>query len=113
MPPRSPWMNDNPKKPLTITLTGMFTFAQDEWEQLMRQFLVASRISDTPPLARGPQLPEGDSKLPRLAFSVKETAGILGISEKTVANHLSHIFTKTQSENRAAATAFALRAGLA
>jgi len=84
MPPRSPWMNDNPKKPLTITFTGMFTFAQDEWEQLMRQFLVASRISDTPPLARGPQLPEGDSKLPRLAFSVKETAGILGISEKTV-----------------------------
>ena len=36
----------------------------------------------------------------------------LGISEKTVANHLSHIFAKTASENRAAATAFAIRHGL-
>lgn len=33
----------------------------------------------------------------------------LGISEKTVANHLTRIFAKTASENRAAATAFAIR----
>lgn len=33
----------------------------------------------------------------------------LHLSEKTVANHLTHIFEKTGSENRAAATAFAIR----
>jgi DNA-binding CsgD family transcriptional regulator len=43
----------------------------------------------------------------------RQIAGELGLSEKTVANHLSHIFMKTDSENRAAATAFAIRNGLA
>ncbi|GAC1389443.1 MAG: hypothetical protein NVS4B11_03590 [Ktedonobacteraceae bacterium] len=43
----------------------------------------------------------------------RQIAQELGISEKTVANHLSHIFNKTSSENRAAATAFAIRHGLA
>src|SRR5258705_12530703 len=75
-------MNNNPKKQLSITFTGIFTFAQDEVEQLMQQFLVACRAAEMPPQARGPQVPEGDRKL--LAFSVKETAGILGISQKTV-----------------------------
>jgi len=37
----------------------------------------------------------------------------LGLSEKTIANHLTHIFEKTSSENRAAAAAFAIRHGLA
>jgi DNA-binding CsgD family transcriptional regulator len=37
----------------------------------------------------------------------------LKISEKTVAHHLTHIFNKTSSENRAAAVAFAIRHGLA
>ncbi len=77
-------MNDNPKKPVIITFTGMFTFAQDELEQLMQQLLVASRTSDTPPQARDLKVTEDDGKLPRLAFSVNETAGILGISQKTV-----------------------------
>jgi DNA-binding NarL/FixJ family response regulator len=36
----------------------------------------------------------------------------LVVSEKTVATHLTHIFNKTNSENRAAATAFAIRHGL-
>jgi predicted ATPase/DNA-binding CsgD family transcriptional regulator len=36
----------------------------------------------------------------------------LVLSEKTVANHLTHIFIKTASENRAAATAFAIHQGL-
>lgn len=42
-----------------------------------------------------------------------EIALELKISEKTVAHHLTHIFNKTGSENRAAATAFAIRRGLA
>ncbi len=36
----------------------------------------------------------------------------LVLSEKTVATHLTHIFNKTNSENRAAAVAFAMRHGL-
>jgi predicted ATPase/DNA-binding CsgD family transcriptional regulator len=42
-----------------------------------------------------------------------EIAMELKISEKTVAHHLTHIFNKTSSDNRAAATAFAIRHGLA
>lgn len=43
----------------------------------------------------------------------REIARELCISEKTVANHLSHIFNKTTCENRAAVVAFAMRHGLA
>jgi predicted ATPase/class 3 adenylate cyclase/DNA-binding CsgD family transcriptional regulator len=42
-----------------------------------------------------------------------EIAEELRLSEKTIAHHLTHIFNKTTSENRAAATAFAIRHGLA
>lgn len=37
----------------------------------------------------------------------------LGLSGKTIAHHLTHIFNKTNSENRASAAAFAIRHGLA
>ena len=42
-----------------------------------------------------------------------EIAQELGLSGKTIAHHLTHIFNKTTSENRAAAAAFAIRHGLA
>ena len=42
-----------------------------------------------------------------------EIAQELGISEKTIAHHLTHIFNKTTSENRASAAAYAIRHGLA
>jgi DNA-binding CsgD family transcriptional regulator len=42
-------------------------------------------------------------------MSNRQIARELRISEKTVANHLTHIFAKTESENRAAAAAFAIR----
>jgi len=42
-----------------------------------------------------------------------EIAQQLGLSEKTIAHHLTHIFNKTTSENRASAAAFAIRHGLA
>jgi DNA-binding CsgD family transcriptional regulator len=45
--------------------------------------------------------------------STRQIARTLVLSEKTVTNHLTHIFTKTASENRAAATAFAFHHGLA
>lgn len=42
-----------------------------------------------------------------------EIAEELGLSEKTIAHHLTHIFNKTTCENRASAVAFAFRHGLA
>jgi DNA-binding CsgD family transcriptional regulator len=42
-----------------------------------------------------------------------EIARELGLSEKTIAHHLTHIFNKTSSDNRAAAAAFAVHHGLA
>jgi DNA-binding CsgD family transcriptional regulator len=41
-----------------------------------------------------------------------QIAQVLRLSEKTVTNHLTHIFNKTACDNRAAATAFAIRHGL-
>ena len=52
-------------------------------------------------------------KLVTCGKSNSQIAHELVISEKTVINHLTHIFNKTNSENRAAATAFAIRHGLA
>jgi DNA-binding CsgD family transcriptional regulator len=43
----------------------------------------------------------------------REVAQALVLSENTVARHLTSIFAKTGAENRAGATAFALRHGLA
>ncbi len=45
-------------------------------------------------------------------LSNSQIARELVLSEKTVAAHLTHIFNKTNSENRAAAAAFAIRNGL-
>jgi DNA-binding CsgD family transcriptional regulator len=45
--------------------------------------------------------------------SNRQIAQALVLSEKTVINHLTSIFNKTCTENRAAATAFAIRHGLA
>jgi DNA-binding NarL/FixJ family response regulator len=42
----------------------------------------------------------------------REIAQDLVLSERTVINHLSHIFSKTGAENRAGATAYAIRHGL-
>jgi DNA-binding NarL/FixJ family response regulator len=52
-------------------------------------------------------------KLVALGKSNRQIAQDLGLSEKTVTNYLTHIFNKTTCENRAAATAFAIRHGLA
>jgi DNA-binding CsgD family transcriptional regulator/tetratricopeptide (TPR) repeat protein len=46
-------------------------------------------------------------------LSNREIAERLVLSERTVVNHVSHIFEKTGVENRAGATAFAFRFGLA
>jgi DNA-binding CsgD family transcriptional regulator/tetratricopeptide (TPR) repeat protein len=60
-------------------------------------------------------LTESEVKVLQLVVQGKTNRQIaqgLALSEKTVANHLTHIFNKTTSENRAAAAAFAIRHGL-
>jgi DNA-binding CsgD family transcriptional regulator/tetratricopeptide (TPR) repeat protein len=61
-------------------------------------------------------LSEREAEVLRLVVAGKsnrEIAQELVLSEKTVANHLTSIFTKTGAQGRAAATAFAVRHGLA
>lgn len=52
-------------------------------------------------------------KLVTQGKSNRQIAQTLCLTEKTVTNHLTHIFNKTGCENRAAAATFALRHGLA
>lgn len=77
-------------------------------------------LSHHPGNPTSPSLPanltEREAAVLKLVASGKSTRQIaytLVLSEKTVTNHLTHIFNKTASENRAAATAFAFRHGLA
>jgi len=49
-------MKNDPKNPLTITITGICTIAGDAWEKLMI-LLIAGRISETPPPARNLKVP--------------------------------------------------------
>jgi pimeloyl-ACP methyl ester carboxylesterase/DNA-binding CsgD family transcriptional regulator len=85
---------------------------------------IASFLAKLPPApARlAPILPESPTTLSAREVEVlrlvaegktnREIAEELVISERTVMNHLSHIFIKTGAENRAGATAYAFRHGL-
>lgn len=66
-----------------------------------------------------PALPTGLSarevevlRLVAAGYTNRQIAGELVISEKTVANHLAHIFNKIGVDNRAAAATFAARHNL-
>ncbi len=83
---------------------------------------VASATVPAPSLPPTPSLPypagltEREVQVLRLlsrGLTNNEIAQELLLSEKTVAHHLTHIFNKTTSENRAAAVAFAFRHHLA
>ena len=52
-------------------------------------------------------------KLIAAGMSNRQIGRELSLSERTIANHITNIFNKTATENRAAATAFAIRHGLA
>lgn len=85
--------------------------------------LVGERLRNLParsPARMRPALPAGLSpreaevlRLVAAGKSNRQIAEVLYLSEKTVINHLTSIFTKTGADNRAAATAFAVRHGLA
>lgn len=91
------------------------------WKAGMRQMLVDLRDDRARlvHLPAGSPLPAGLSpreaevlRLVAAGMGNREIAGTLHLSESTVAKHLTSIFNKTASDNRAAAAAFALRHGL-
>lgn len=77
-------MNHDPRGPLTISITGNLIITHDQLENLIRHLPTTGPEPVTPPQARTLKLPEAGGKLPRLAYTVKETAEILGISPQTV-----------------------------
>jgi len=78
-----------------------------------------ARVVPPPTKATSPTYPAGLSArevevlfLVARGMTNTQIAQELVLSEKTIAAHLTHIFNKTGSENRAAAAAFAIRHGL-
>ena len=73
------------------------------WENVIadpdRRYESHARADDRGPVARG--------------LTNRDVAQQLVISEKTVASHLSHIFTKLGLSSRAAVTAYAYEHGIA
>jgi DNA-binding CsgD family transcriptional regulator len=88
--------------------------------ELGMQALARRIVSPTMPVARQARTIAGLTKRELEVLRLvadgrtnREIAEALVLSENTVARHLTSIFTKTGVENRAGATAFALRQGLA
>jgi ATP/maltotriose-dependent transcriptional regulator MalT len=81
---------------------------------MQRQLERARALRPTSPRAGGGLSPRELEVLGLVAGGMtnREIASTLVISERTVVNHLSHIFDKLGVENRAAATAYAHRNGL-
>ena len=127
-----------PELALTLTAQGELALAENNADrarekfeqalllfQLLENTFEANRTREqltqlTQPLNHStPKLPAGlsarEAEVLRLlaqGHSNREIAQQLYLSEKTVANHITHIFTKLNVENRAGATAFAVRQGL-
>jgi ATP/maltotriose-dependent transcriptional regulator MalT len=82
--------------------------------QRLEQLPKKSPVKSTQPLPAG--LTTREVEVLRLIVAGKsnrQIAEALVLSQRTVANHLAHILNKTGTDNRAAATAFAIRHGLA
>lgn len=123
-PPRS----EAPRAPQADSLVavGLRLCAEIGMQELGRRFLVgvpAPAHGYIPPVPQQPARP-GDSaglsarerevlRLVAQGRTNREIAALLVISEKTVARHLTNIFTKIGVTNRAGATAYAHTSGLA
>jgi DNA-binding NarL/FixJ family response regulator len=82
--------------------------------QMRERLRQLARMGTRPRLPAGLSLREAEVlRLVAQGFSNREIAEALVISERTVANHMASIFNKIPVDNRAAATAFAIRHGLA
>jgi DNA-binding CsgD family transcriptional regulator len=92
---------------------GMAAYAQRIRNRL-QGLAQQSEVSESPPLPSGlTQRQVTIIKLVTQGKSNRQIAQELGLTVKTVSNHLTHIFNRTFCENRAAVTAFAFRQGLA
>lgn len=83
---------------------------------LRRLHALSSQAGSSPRPSLPAHLTQREAEVLKLVVegkSNRQIAHALGLSEKTVTNYLTHIFNKTTCENRAAATAFAIRHGLA
>ncbi len=95
MSPEQAFSNQAREEPLPLTLTSPTATPAHTYPA----GLTARQVQVLRLLARG--------------MTNSEIASELDLSEKTVAHHLTHIFNKTGSENRAAAVAFTIHHGLA
>src|SRR6267142_1306399 len=77
-------MNEEHKKIFNISFAGNSTIEQEKLELLIRNLLIQNQTSATDLIISTAQKPEGKGKLPRLAYTMKETAEILGVSYITV-----------------------------
>ncbi len=92
---------------------GMSHSAQDALSRLRALSSCPGRLAHAALPARLTEREMAVLQLVAQGKSNRQIAHALGLSEKTVTNYLTHIFNKTTCENRAAATAFAIRHGLA
>ena len=102
------------KRALTLFEELKMTDAAGRIRNQLRTF--SRQPHRSPPQSLPAGLTASEAKVLQLVVKGKSNRQIareLGLSEKTVANHLTHVFNKTNSENRAAATAFAIRHKLA
>jgi predicted ATPase/class 3 adenylate cyclase/DNA-binding CsgD family transcriptional regulator len=96
----------------TMTLEQALTL--QEQEMVSAPTMTVATTTPSPTYPAGLTAREvGVLRLVARGLTNAEIAGELRLSEKTIAHHLTHIFNKTTSENRAAAAAFAIRHGLA
>ena len=72
-----PGMNTTPIT-LTLNITGQLTIDPQNLEQLISGLQIQS------PTSSGPAIPTDPKSLPRLAYTTKETAEILGMSPGTI-----------------------------
>jgi DNA-binding NarL/FixJ family response regulator len=94
---------------------GSFTAAQAIFERLGAALDVRAMQVLNQPAALPAGLTLREAEVLRLVASGrsnKEVASTLFLSERTVARHLSNIFTKTGVSSRSAATAYAFEHGL-
>jgi excisionase family DNA binding protein len=89
-------MNSN--ETLSVTINGQLTFSGAELERLLKAALPP--VAAPAPQASATDWPKEASGLPRLAFSVNETAAMLGISYMTVYRLLNRGLLKCSSALR-------------